>query len=110
MTDTSMLPAPVQAYLTAHVAGDDDGVARLFAADGTATDEGETYTGPDEIRAWRKGVASAYTYTSEVTGVRRDGDAWVVAIHLEGDFPGGVVDLDQRFVVRGDRITELTIG
>ena len=110
MTDISMLPAPVRAYLTAHRAGDDEGVARLFAADGTATDEGETYTGPDEILAWRRSVSSAYTYTTEVTGVDKDGEAWVVAIRLEGDFPGGVADLHQRFLVRGDELTELRIS
>jgi hypothetical protein len=34
-----------------------------------------------------------------------------VATHrLEGDFPGGVAELDYRFTVDGDRITELVIA
>ena len=34
----------------------------------------------------------------------------MAANRLEGDFPGGVVDLDYRFTVDGDRIAELVIA
>jgi hypothetical protein len=33
-----------------------------------------------------------------------------VAIRLEGDFPGGVADLEQRFTVRDGEITRLVIA
>jgi hypothetical protein len=36
-------------------------------------------------------------------------DEYVVATHLEGNFPGGVVDLEQRFAVSGDLISDLLI-
>jgi hypothetical protein len=39
-----------------------------------------------------------------------DTDTWLVVNHLEGDFPGGVVDLQYRFVVRDDLIVELVIA
>jgi hypothetical protein len=48
--------------------------------------------------------------TVEVTGTRRDGDDWIVAIRLEGDFPGGVADLEQRFTLRDGEITRLVIA
>jgi hypothetical protein len=32
-----------------------------------------------------------------------------VAIHLEGDFPGGVADLEQQFTVRDGALTNLQI-
>ena len=35
---------------------------------------------------------------------------WIVVNHLEGDFPGGVVDLRYRFVMTGDLIAELVIA
>jgi hypothetical protein len=103
------LPAPVRAYLEASDRQDPEAVALVFAADGTATDEGETYVGREAIRAWRAEEANQYTYTTKVTGVRQEGDMWVVTVHLEGDFPGGVVDLDQRFTVADDLVTSLVI-
>ncbi len=36
-------------------------------------------------------------------------DEFLVSTHLEGDFPGGVVDLDQRFTLAGGRISGLFI-
>ncbi|MEX0664731.1 MAG: hypothetical protein WD598_08170 [Acidimicrobiia bacterium] len=35
---------------------------------------------------------------------------WVVVNRLEGDFPGGVVDLRYRFAVTDGLISELVIG
>ncbi len=34
---------------------------------------------------------------------------WVATQRLEGDFPGGVADLDYRFTMSGDLIDELVI-
>jgi hypothetical protein len=34
----------------------------------------------------------------------------VAVIHIEGDFPGGVADLDYRFTLDGDLIGELSIA
>ena len=36
-------------------------------------------------------------------------NTWIVVNRLEGDFPGGVVDLRYRFVLSGDRISSLSI-
>jgi ketosteroid isomerase-like protein len=109
MTEIEM-PAAVRAYLTAHAAKDDDAAVRAFAPDATVTDEGKTFTGTREISAWRHQASTEWTYTTTMTGVRRDGAAWIVAIHLEGDFPGGVADLEQRFTVRSGEITRLVIA
>jgi ketosteroid isomerase-like protein len=104
------LPAAVRDYLTAHAAKDDEAAVRAFAPDAAVTDEGKTSTGTPEIRAWRDRASHEWTYTTEVTGVRRDGDDWIVAIRLAGDFPGGVADLEQRFTVRDGVIGRLVIG
>ncbi|GIM92147.1 nuclear transport factor 2 family protein [Paractinoplanes toevensis] len=109
MDDMNSLPEPVRTYLAA--AGAPDAVAGVFAPDATVTDEGRTHSGRAAIRAWREQVAAAYTYTTEVTGVRREGDdRWIVSMRLEGDFPGSVVDLDQRFTVRDGAVTDLLIA
>lgn len=108
--DFTTLPEPVRAYLAASDMQDHGAVAQTFAPDGTATDEGQTHAGRAAIRAWREDVAGGYTYTTETTGVRHEGDVWIVAVHLEGDFPGNVVDLEQRFTVREEGIVTLVIA
>jgi cell wall assembly regulator SMI1 len=110
-TDLTALPAPIRAYLAAHEGRDDGAAVRTFAPDATVTDEGQTHTGMENIRAWRRGASTEYNYTTEVTGVRQDSDdVWVVAVRLEGNFPGGVADLEQRFTVRDGAIADLTIA
>jgi limonene-1,2-epoxide hydrolase len=109
--DLTNVPNPIRAYLTAHENGDDDAAVRAFAPDATVTDEGQTHTGAQEIRAWRRRASTEYIYTTEVTGVRQDSDiVWVVAVRLEGNFPGGVAELEQRFTVRDGAIIDLVIA
>jgi hypothetical protein len=91
-----------------------DALVDCFINDGDVTDEGRTWHGLAEIRRWREEVATAYEYTlqvlrSEPAG-QEDGlechDVWT---HLEGNFPGGTVDLIYRFGLRNDRIARLEI-
>jgi len=68
-------------------------------------------SGIDEIRTWLTTTASEYTFTR--TLVRADAvddETWVVVNHLEGYFPGDVVDLRYKFTLGGDRISELVIA
>lgn len=110
-TDLTALPAPIRAYLTAHQSRDDAAAVQAFAPDATVTDEGNTHTGTQAIHAWRQRVSTEYTYTTKLTGLRQDADdVWVVAVRLEGDFPGGVANLEQRFTIRDGTITDLTIA
>ncbi|HWD84072.1 MAG TPA: nuclear transport factor 2 family protein, partial [Kribbella sp.] len=98
-------------YLTAHIARDVDAAVRWYADDAEVTDDGRTYRGRDEIRAWLGDAAREYTYTTELTAVRRIDDHTYVAAHrLEGNFPGGVADLDFTFTIDNDLITALVIG
>ena len=53
---------------------------------------------------------SRFTYTSEITRVEQTGDQqYLVSTHLEGDFPGGLVDLDQRFTLDDGLISDLSM-
>jgi ketosteroid isomerase-like protein len=105
------VPAIVAAHQAAHEAHDVERELACFAEHATVTDEGRTYQGLAEIRTWMGRAASEYTYTSELTALRQDdAEHWTVVRHLEGDFPGGVVDLRYRYTLGGDRITNLTIA
>jgi ketosteroid isomerase-like protein len=104
------LPASISSYLVAHQARDLDTAVGYYTEDAIAVDEGHTYRGHQQIRDWLATAASEYTYTIELTGARRINDGHYVAIHhLEGNFPGGVADLQFKFTLREGRISQLTI-
>ncbi|MFG1905694.1 nuclear transport factor 2 family protein [Kribbella sp. NPDC048928] len=82
-----------------------------FATDATVVDNEHSYTGHDEIHRWREAEMSKYTYTVMATHVEKfDDTRYVVTNRLEGDFPGGVVDIIYRFTLAGDLITRLEIA
>jgi uncharacterized protein (TIGR02246 family) len=104
------LPEPIPTYLTAHRAHDAEAALRCLTEDAVVVDDGHTHRGSDQIRSWLRRAASEYTYTTELVGARRLDDGRYEAVHhLEGDFPGGVVDLRFRFTLRDGRIAQLVI-
>jgi hypothetical protein len=108
------LPQAITRYLREadpqHKANAHDLLA-AFAADATVIDNGTTYTGHDEIHRWRESETSRYTYSVEVSHVEKFDDThYVVTTRLEGDFPGGVVDVIYRFTLADDLITMLEIA
>lgn len=108
--DTRALPAVITSYLTAHQARDLDPALASYTEDAVVVDEGHTYRGKQEIRDWLARSAGEYTYTTELVAAQRVDDAHYVAVHhLEGNFPGGVVDLRFQFTLRDGAIAELVI-
>jgi ketosteroid isomerase-like protein len=106
----NQLPETITRYLTAHRTRDVDTAISCYTVDATVVDEGSTYRGLDQIREWLDRSASEYSYTIELNGARQSDDEHYVATHhLEGNFPGGVVDLQFRFTLRDGRIAQLTI-
>ncbi|MDP9792667.1 hypothetical protein J2S43_001179 [Catenuloplanes nepalensis] len=74
-------------------------------------DDSRIHVGREAIRAWREEDAGTWTYTSTLTLAEPVGlTGHHVVVHLEGDFPGGVVDLHYQFTVAGDLIRSLTIA
>ena len=111
---TTSLPAAISDYLAASDRRDVDAVVASFAEDAVVVDEDKEWRGHARIREWRKTVAAAYDYTFELRGATALGELdgverYDVYAHLEGNFPGGVVDLTHRFGLRGGRIATLSI-
>ncbi|WP_433157085.1 hypothetical protein [Kribbella sp. CA-247076] len=99
-----MLPNTITTYLTTPSID-------LFAEHAEVTDEGKTHRGRAEIRAWLDRSASEYTYTTELVDTRQlDANTWVAVNHLEGNFPGGTVDLNFTFTLDNNQITHLVIA
>src|SRR5262245_57108412 len=109
-TGSGPIPRAIASYVAAQGARDFDALLGLFADDAVVVDDGKTWRGKDQIRAWREGVASAYQHTTEVRGVDRPSRGrYVARIRLAGSFPGGVAVLRYLFTLRGEQIGRLEI-
>lgn len=109
--DPSELPTTIRRYLGAHRVRDVDTALRAFTATAVVVDDGATYRGTEEIRRFLTRAGAEFRFTSTLVSARRVDDAhWIATHHLEGDFPGGVVDLDYGFAMVDDLIAELVIG
>ena len=111
---TNSLPTIISEYLAASERRDVDAIVATFAEDAVVVDEDKEWSGHAGIRKWRETVATAYEYTVEVRGVAALGEVaglerHDVYTHLEGNFPGGAVDLTMQFGLRGGRIATLQI-
>ena len=107
----SDLPDVVADYQDAHDRGDVEGALAAFTSTASVKDDGREYHGPDEIRDWLARASTEFTYTRTLTGATAiDGESWLVTNHLEGNFPGGVVDLRYRFVLAHGLIVDLEIA
>ncbi|UOY02434.1 nuclear transport factor 2 family protein [Blastococcus sp. PRF04-17] len=105
------LPETIRVYLAAHGARDVDAALRAFTPTAVVVDDGTTYRGTEEVRSFLSKAGAEFSYTTELVAAERVDDARWVAIHrLEGDFPGGVVELHHRFTMDGDRVAELVIA
>jgi hypothetical protein len=101
----------IRRYFEHEADRDIDAIVDLFSDDATVVDEADTRHGTDEIRAWRTGTASKYTYTTEILAITdREPGRSVVDGRITGDFPGGVADLRWDFTVADDRIRRLVIA
>ena len=108
------LPPVVSNYLAASDRDDIDAIVACFTEDAVVLDEDRQWRGAAAIRQWRENVAAAFEYTvaiirSEALGEVDGAQRHEVYTHLEGNFPGGQVDLTNRFTLRGDLIVGLEI-
>ena len=107
----SQVPDVVGRYQDAHDRRDVEAALAAFTPSATVKDDGHEYHGHDEIREWLSVASTQFSYTRTLTGASVvDANTWLVTNHLEGDFPGGVVDLRYRFVLDDDLVSELEIA
>jgi ketosteroid isomerase-like protein len=100
----------ISRYFTAQSTRDFDTLVDLFAADGVVIDEGKTWRGKVGIREWRDKAASVYQYTTKALTLHEDDeDEYTALVRLEGNFPGGIVELEYHFALKDGRIQVLEI-
>ena len=109
--DGPALPEVVRRYQDAHDRRDTAAALSTFTADATVIDDGHEFHGSDEVGEWLANAASEYTFTRTLVSATAVGpERWLVVNHLEGNFPGGVVDLRYQFQLTGGLISELVIA
>ena len=110
MTETQ-LPEVIERYQAAHDRRDAEAAVATFTADARVVDDGHEFVGTEAVRRFLDTAAAEFTFTRTLLSAEPEGDgAWLVVNHVEGDFPGGVVDLRYRFPWSGDLISELVIA
>ena len=107
----SELPETIRHFLTAHAARDVDAAFRTFGPAALVVDDNRTFRGSGGVLDFLRNAGAEFTYTTELVGAQRiDETRWVAVNRLEGDFPGGVVELRCRFVLDDHLIAELVIA
>jgi SnoaL-like protein len=106
----AVTPDVVRHYLEAQDRRDTEAALSAFAADAHVLDDGNDYRGLDAIRDWLARASTQFTYTRTFLDAHAEApNLWVVRNRLEGDFPGGVVDLRYRFTLVDGLIADLAI-
>ena len=109
--EPTVVPDVIVRYFSAHDRRATDDALATFASDARVHDDGHDYVGPLEIRDWLDRASTQFTYTRTlVQAAPSDKGTWLIVNHLEGNFPGGEVDLRYQFVLDGEQISELLIA
>jgi len=106
--ENSELPEAVHGFVDGWQGRDADKVKTLFTEDAVVSDEGHTHRGLSEISTWVDQTIDLFTTTLTFLGAREVDDMVGASYRLQGDFPGGVVDLEYQFWLAEDgRITKM---
>src|SRR5262249_10221035 len=110
MSDQIAVPEVIRQYFSAQDRGESDAAVSAFAPESRVFDDGQEYLGHAAIHDWLARASTQFTYTRTfIEAVAEQPDVWLVRNRLEGNFPGGVVDLDYRFRLVGGLIADLVI-
>jgi hypothetical protein len=105
-----ILPEAIARYLKTHRGHHTATAITAFTSEATVIDEGNTYAGTEAIRAWLDRSATEFTYTIHLTDAQQtDATRYIATHHLEGNFPGGTIDLRYQFTLRDGLIERLVI-
>jgi hypothetical protein len=108
--EDAVAPDVIRRYLEAHDRRDVDASLSAFAPDAHVLDDGHDYYGLEAIRDWLARASTEFTYTRLFLDATAESpNRWLVRNRLQGNFPGGVVDLRYRFTLVDGLIADLAI-
>lgn len=103
------LPAPIAAYFAADTQGADQ-VAHCFTAKAVVKDNEHTFTGRDEIRAWKQAADSKYSCTTTPFSMALHEGTHAVQAHVSGNFKGSPLDMTFFFRLERGLIASMEIA
>src|SRR4051812_25691147 len=109
---SSELPVPdvITRYFQAHDRRDAEAALSTFAGDARVFDDGREYLGVEAIRDWLTRASTEFSYTRMLLDASADETGrWLIYNRLEGNFPGGMVDLRYHFRLADGLIADLVI-
>lgn len=108
--DPTALPAAIRDYLADSTGSDRPATIRFFADDARVDDQGETFSGREEVETWLKKTTGLFVYTLEVSeAALRDDGKYAVRNHLVSEaFPKGETYSTFVFALENDQISYLT--
>jgi len=105
------IPNAITMYQAAHDRRDVDTALAQFTHEATVVDDGRRYEGVNGIEQFLTKAGSEYTYTRTLISAEEvTANCWRVTNRLEGNFPGGQVDLSYEFQLEGELIARLIIA
>ncbi len=108
-TCTRRAPQAILDYYERSEGANPETAISAFGDSALVEDEGKTHQGRAAISEWLERAAREYQYTRTFLLAESDGTEITVVNRLEGNFPGGIIDLAYRFVLEAERISSLTI-
>jgi hypothetical protein len=109
-THTSItLPDAIGHYFAAANRFDAAAAAACFTPDAIVHDEAQDHIGTDAINSWIAHASEKYQPHATVISARDKGDKLVLAVRVAGQFPGSPANLEFEFLLRDEKIAELTI-
>ena len=111
MTNPLAVPNAITMYQAAHDQRDVVTALAQFTNDACIVDDGKTYEGINGVETFLRKAGSEYTYTRTLLDAAElSSDCWRITNRLEGNFPGGKVDLSYEFHLADGLISRLTIA
>ena len=110
-SESAAVPNAIQRYQAAHDSRDVAVALGQFTLDASVVDDGKVYDGTDGVETFLRKAGSEYTYTRTLIAAEEvSSDCWRVTNRLEGNFPGGQVDLSYEFHLKNGLIARLVIA
>lgn len=104
-------PSAITTFQAAHDRRDVRVALAQFTFDAQVVDDGRTYDGIAAVESFLQHAGSEFTYTRALLEAQEIApDRWRITNRLEGDFPGGQVDLSYEFELVSGLIRRLTIA
>jgi len=105
------VPEAISRYQAAHDKRDVVTALAQFTLDANVVDNGNKYEDTNGVETFLQKAGSEYTYTRTLIAAEEvSSDCWRITNRLEGNFPGGQVNLSYEFLLENGLISRLVIA